>query len=194
MLVSVELCSDSVLVFLGGISWNVVTGLLFFVENVLGSSVRSFELSLESLVLLGSSSLLGSSGLGSLGLDGSSSGVVSLGLSLLVELGSLGSEWVQSVHDGLVVEWVLLGLVMNSHGSSNFSKLGLNLVGVDDSGEISAGHEISVEGVSGLLDGVSEVGSEKKVESLESRSGENNKSSEVTSWGELDDVKSINMD
>jgi hypothetical protein len=83
---------------------------------------------------------------------------------------------------------------MNSHGSSNFSKLGLNLVGVDDSGEISAGHEISVEGVSGLLDGVSEVGSEKKVESLESRSGENNKSSEVTSWGELDDVKSINMD
>jgi len=144
-------------------------------------------------MLLVSYDLGSSSSLGSLSLEGSSSGVVSLGLSLLVEGGGLNSEWVESVHDGLVGEWVLLGLVVDSDGSSNFSQLRLNLIGVDDSGEVSAGHDVSVEGVSGLLDGVLEVGSEKGVQSGESTLGEDDESSEVTTWGELKDVKSVDV-
>lgn len=118
---------------------------------------------------------------------------MSLSLSLLIELSSLGSEWVKSVHDGLVGEWVLLSLVMNSDGGSNFSELGLNLVGVDDSGEIGTSHEVSVQGISSLLLGISEVGSENLVKLSESTSGENNQSSEVTTWSKLDDVKSVDI-
>lgn len=37
------------------------------------------------------------------------------------------------------------------------------------------------------------MGSEKEVESSEGASGENNESSEVTTWSKLNDVKSINV-
>ena len=179
--------------FLGGISWHVVTGSLFVVEELLGSSVSLLLLTLESVELDGSGKLGSLYSLGSLGLDGGGSSLLSLSLSSNVELVLLNGEWVKSVHEGTVVKWVLLGLVMSSHGGSNFSKLGLNLIGVDDSGKIGAGHHVSVQGVSGLLNGVSEVGSEKAVEGLEGASGENNESSEVTTWSELDDVESVDV-
>ena len=70
------------------------------------------------------------------------SGGVSLGFSGGDELSLLGSEWVESVSDGSVGKWVLLGLIVNSDVSSGFSKFGLNLIGVDDSGKIGVGGNI----------------------------------------------------
>lgn len=99
----------------------------------MGRSVSALKISLKSVVLLGSGSLLSSSSLGSLGLDGSSSSGMSIRFSLLVQSRSLLSEWVKSVHDSSVLEWVLLGLIVGSDGSSNLSELRLDLVGVDDS-------------------------------------------------------------
>jgi len=55
-----------------------------------------------------------SSGLASLGLQGSGSSLGSISLSLGDELSLLLGEWVHSEHHGLVGEWVLLGLVMGS--------------------------------------------------------------------------------
>jgi len=82
---------------------------------------------------------------------------------------------------------------MGSHGGSGLSKLGLDLVGVDDSGEIGAVHHTSVEGVVALLLGVLGVASEDVVESLEGILGEDHESSEVSTWGELEDVESVHV-
>lgn len=185
--------SDSVGLFLGSVSWHVVTFSLFLVEEVLGSLVTGLELSSKA-GFSGVSGLLGLlSVLGSLGLDNGGS----LGLSILVLLGEdlslLGGEWVKLLHHDLVVKWVLLGLVVESLVDSLSSELGLNLIGVDDSSKIGTGHEWSVDGVSGLLDGVSEVGSVEGVESAESVLGEDDESTEVTTWSELEDVKSVDV-
>jgi len=102
-------------------------------------------------------------------------------------------EWVEPEHHSLVGEWVLLGLIVGSFGNSGGSELGLNGIRVNDSGEISAGHDGSVQRVTRLLDGVLEVGSVKAVKSLEGILGEDNESTEVTTWGELEDVKSTNV-
>lgn len=77
--------------------------------------------------------LFGSSGLGSLGLDGSSSDSMSISVSLGKNFFLLGSEWVHFVHHSGVGEWVLLGLVVSSDGRSDSSQTFLNLIGVDDS-------------------------------------------------------------
>lgn len=185
--------SDSVGLFLGSVSWHVVTFSLFLVEEVLGSLVTGLELSSKA-GFSGVSGLLGLlSVLGSLGLDNGGS----LGLSILVLLGEdlslLGGEWVKLLHHDLVVKWVLLGLVVDSDGSSDGSEGFLDLIGVDDSGQVSAGHEWSVHGVSDLVHGVLEVGSELVVQLVETAFGEHNQSSEMTTWGKLDDVKSANV-
>jgi len=147
---------------------------------------------LETVVLGGSLGLFGFTSLGSLLLEGSSSGGNSFLFSLGEDLFLLGSEWVESVHGGSVGEWVdLLGV--GNIGGLGVSELSLNLIGVDNSSKISAGHEWSVDGVTGLFDGVSEVGTVESVESSESILGEDGKSTDVTTWGELKDVKSINV-
>jgi hypothetical protein len=70
---------------------------------------------------------------------------------------------------------------------------GLNLIGVDDSGEISALHNSSVESVSLLLGrGVDEIAKDG-VESSEGGFSVDNESTEVTSRGELQDVKSVDV-
>jgi len=115
--------SHSVLILLCGISWLVVTGSLFLGNEVLGSLVGILEVCLKGLVGGGSLGFLSSSGLGSLGLEGSSSGGMSISISLGEDLSLLSSEWVQSVHDGFVGKWVLLGLVVDSDRSSDVSEL-----------------------------------------------------------------------
>jgi hypothetical protein len=70
---------------------------------------------------------------------------------------------------------------------------GLNLIGVDDSREISALHNSSVESVSLLLGrGVDEIAKDG-VESSEGGFSVDNESTEVTSRGELQDVKSVDV-
>lgn len=136
-------------------------------------------------------SLLLASGLGSLVLEsgsaGGSSGLDSLGLSSAESLGS----WVESLHHGAVLEWVLLLLVVSADGGSDLSELALDLVGVDNSGEVGAVHHVSAELESTLLDTLLVVGSEDLVEGLEGVLGEDNESSEVTTWGELEQVESV---
>jgi len=162
-------------------------------DEVLSSLEGCLEAILKGGVSLGSGSLLLLSSLGSLGLEGGSS----LGLSLLLKLGKdlslLLGEWVESLHDGLVGQWVLLVLIVGSDAGSNLSKLGLNLIGVDDSGNVSAAHHVSVKSVSLLLLRDVRWGSEDAVEGLESILGEDDESSEVTTWGELEDVKSAHV-
>ena len=102
-------------------------------------------------------------------------------------------EGVESVHEGMIVERVLLGDVLDD-GSLNLAELGLNLVRVDDSSEISAVHHVSVEDIATLLDVSSSVVSEDTVEGLEGVLGPDNKSAEVTTRGELEEVKSVNVD
>lgn len=137
--------------------------------------------------------LIFSSSLGSLSFNGSSSLCVSLLVKLGEEGGLLLGPWVELEHLSLVGEWVLLILVMNSDGSSYFSELGLNLVRVNDSSDISASHDWSVEGPVGFLVRWGFVGSENGIESLEGVLGENEESSEMSTWGKLEDVESMDV-
>ena len=184
--------SGSLLV-LGGLSWNVVTLSVFFLDEILGSLEGVFESLVEGVESGGSLLLSSSLGLGSLGFEGSLSGGVSLGFSGGDELSLFGSEWVESVSDGSVGKWVLLGLIVNSDVSSGFSKFGLNLIGVDNSADIGAAHDGSVESVTLLFLGDVRWGTEDSVEGLESILGEDDESTEVTTWGELEDVKSVDV-
>lgn len=181
------------LVVLRGISWNVVTLSVFFLDEIFGSLEGVLESLIESVESGGSLFLSSSLGLGSLGFEGSLSGGVSLGFSGGDELSLFGSEWVESVSDGSVGKWVLLGLIVSSDVSSGFSKFGLNLIGVDDSGKISAGHDSSVEVISTLFEGSVSVGTENSVESSETTLGEDDESTEMSSWSELEDVESMDV-
>jgi len=88
----------------------------------------------------------------------------------------------------LVGKSVLLSLVVGSDVCSHFSELGLNLIGVDDSCNISASHGWSVKSPAFLLVRWGLVGSEHGIKSLESVLSEDDESSKMTSWGELKDV------
>lgn len=166
---------------------------LFFGDEVLGSLEGGLKTVLEGLVSGVSGDLGSLSSLGSLGLDGGGS----LGLSILLKLGKdlslLLGEWVELLHHSLVGKWVLLVLIVGSNASSNFSELGLNLIGVDDSADIGAAHHGSVKSVSLLLLRDVGWGSEDAVEGLESILGEDDESTEVTTWGELEDVESVDV-
>lgn len=102
-------------------------------------------------------------------------------------------EGIESSHKGRVVERVLLVLVVSSNTSSGVSQLGLDLIGVDDSGKVSAGHNRSVHVVAALFSGSIVVGSEDGSEGSEGRLGEDKESSEVTTRGKLEDVESVDV-
>jgi hypothetical protein len=143
--------TSSSIVFLLGFSWNIVSLFLLFGDDILGILEGLFKAILESLPSLGSSGLSLSSSLGSLGLESGSSLSGSLLLLFGDELSLFLSEWVELVHQSLVLKRILLGLVVDSDVLSNFSQLGLNLVRVDDSCDISTSHNWSVQGESGFL-------------------------------------------
>jgi len=132
-------------------------------------------------------------GLGSLGFEHGLSDGVSLVISGFSELSLLGSERVESVSDGRVGKWVLLGFIVSSHVCSLFSKFRLNLIGVDNSGKIGAGHDGSVEVISSLFEGRVSVGTENSVKSSETTLGEDDESTEMSSWSELEDVESMDV-
>lgn len=75
----------------------------------------------------------------------------------------------------------------------DLSKLGLNLVGVNDSGEVSNVHAVSIELISTLLDALDTVGTKDVVEGFEGILGEDDESAEVTTWGELEEIKSVHV-
>jgi len=147
----------------------------------------------NSVESVSSESLGGNTGLGSLLLDGSGSGYLSGSLGL--NFGSNGSlsVGVNLLHHLSVLKRVLLGLIVSSGGSLDFSKSGLNLVGVNNSSEVSTFHGGTVESVSSLLDTGLSGGSEDVVKSSEGGRSVDNESSEVTTRGELEEVKSVDV-
>lgn len=141
----------------------------------------------------GSLCLILSSSLGSLGFEGSGLLGSSLCGGLSDESGLGFGPWVESKHLGFVGKWVLLGLTVHSDGGSGSSKFSLNLVGVDNSSKIGAGHHWSVESPSGFLGSWGSGGSEDAVEGFECLLGEDEESTKMSTWGELENVKSVNI-
>ena len=128
--------------------------------------------------------------LGSLGLEGSLAGSnAGLGSLLLGSTLSLVSR-VESLHKSVVLEGVLLLPVVENDVGLDLSELGLDLVGVDDSGEVSDVHAASGELISTLLDALDTVGTEDVVEGLESVLGEDDESAEVATGSQLEQVES----
>jgi len=166
---------------------------LFLGDDIFGILEGLFESILESFPGLGSSSLGLSSSLRSFGLEGS----LLLGSSILVFLGNerslLLGEWVEFVHHSFVLKRVLLGLVVGSDVLSHISQLGLDLIGVDDSSDISASHNGSVQSESRFLSGFLVVSSENGGEAFESILGIDDESTEVTSWSELKNIESSDV-
>jgi len=161
----------------------VQDSLVSFLEGLL----ETFGKTLESLR---SNSLLLASNLASLLLESSLSGLGCLDGGLLGSGSEVLGSWVDFLHLDSVLEWVLLSLVGEVDSGSLISELGLNLIGVNDSGEVSNRHHVSSELESRLLDGSLSVGTEDLIELLEGILGEDNESSEVTTWSELEEVQS----
>jgi len=149
------------------------------------------ETSVESLVTLGADSLLLAAGFGVFGLELGKSVLLGLLGSLLGGVAGELGVGVKLLHHGLVLQWVLLGAALAKWVGLGGSKLVLNLVGVDDSGQISASHHVAVELVATLLNTLLSVGTEDLVQGVESILGEDNESAEVTTWGKLEQVKSV---
>lgn len=178
------------LFFLGFVDETVLSLLL---ENGISIGERLNESGVEGVESSGSGLLLSLSGLGSGVLNSGSSGSDSSFLgSGLGGNGSIGVG-VHSLHHVSVVEGVLLGLIVSSDGSSDGTELGLNLIRVDDSGEVSAFHGGTVKSVSSLLDTSLGGGSEDGIKSGEGGRSVDNESSEVTTRGELEEVKSVDV-
>lgn len=146
------------------------------------------EVSLELEVSCSPLALVFSSGFASLGLESSSS----LGMSFLIQFGKGGSlllsPWVEFEHLGLVGEWILLCLIVNSDVPSYLSELGLNLIRVDNSGNIGAFHDWSVQSEVLLLLGGFGVGAKNGIQGIEGILGEDNKSAKMSTWGKLEDI------
>jgi hypothetical protein len=176
--------------FLGFVDETVLSLLL---EKGISFGEGLNETGVEGVESGGSGLLVGLSSLGSGLLDGSSSG----GNSGLLGSGFLGNGGVgvgvHLLHHGSVVEGVLLGLIVSSGGSSDGTELGLNLIRVDNSGEVSAFHGSSVEVVSSLLNTSLGRGTEDVIESTEGRRSVDDESSEVTTGGEHEEVKSVDV-
>lgn len=165
---------------------------LDFVENFLvGSFEGCLEASVEGLEAFGAHSLGGAASLGSLKLE--SGLLVSLSLEHSLDLSSGGSleVGVELLHHGLVLKGVLLGLVVETHGSAHFAELGLNLVRVDDACEVSASHHVLLEVVATLLGAGLVESAEHVVKSGEGVLGEDAESAEVSAGGKLEEVQAV---
>ena len=163
---------------------------LDFVENGL---VSVFEGLLETLVesdlALGPLGLLGSASLGPLLLEGLGAGLLaSLDGLLLGGAGGLGVR-VESLHESSVLKRVLLALGGAVCVDALHAELGLDLVGVDDSGKVSARHHASAKLEAALLDASLSVGAEDVVELLKGVLGEDHQAAEVTTWGKLEEIQ-----
>lgn len=135
--------------------------------------------------------LLGTASLRSLVLQESSTGIVaSSGSNDFV--GTLSArERVQLLHHVAVLERVLLRLIMEFLRSLDSVELALDLVGVDNSGQIGAVNGVALKLVSTLILAFLGVGSEDLVESIEGRLGVDNESTNVATGSELEQVKRV---
>merc|ERR1712130_292068 len=107
--------------------------------------------------------------------------------------GSLHGTWAESLHGTGVSKWILLLSIVHSGWGSSVSDDGLDLIGVDDSLDVSVGEAWSLEGEVGEFLGLDSWGTEKTVEGHESRSGPDTESTEMGTWGEVSDVKTVDV-
>jgi len=151
------------------------------------------EAIVEGVVTGGALGFLGTASLGALVLDeGSTGGLAGIGGNNIVGTGG-GGEGVELLHHVAVLEGVLLGLVVSTAGGLDSVQFALDLVGVDNAGEVGALHGVALELVASLLLaslGSLGVGAEDLVELVESRCGEDYESSDVATRGELEQVQS----
>lgn len=129
----------------------------------------------------------------SLLLKESSSLLVSFLIILLLGSSSLLVEGIQSLHDHVVLQWVSLGLLVGELVLSDSSQLKLDLVRVDNSGQISASHQVSVKDISSFLDSLYSVASENVVKLSKGIFGPDDKSSQMTTWSKLQKIQSVNV-
>lgn len=169
------------------------TSLDFVEDNLMGSLEGFFEAFLETGVAGGSLCLLLTSSLGSL-LNKSSSAGLSAGLDSgsLGGTESLGSR-VEFLHHNLVLERVLLTLGCLLSADLLHAELGLDLVRVDDSSEVGAGHHVSSKLEALLLLASFTVGTEESVQLLEGVLCEDDETAEMTTRGELEKVQSLHV-
>ena len=182
----------SLLLLLGlliGVS--VLTGLDFIKNLLVGLDEGLLETVGESDVTGGTLGLLGATSLGSLLLKGGGTGLLAGLDGLGLGGGESLSSGVESLHGGLVLERVLLALGRDVGVLALHAELALDLVRVDDSGEVGAGHHGSSELEASLGGGTLSVGTEDVVELLEGVLGEDDKSANVTAGGELEEVHSV---
>ena len=144
-----------------------LNGLLFFSAQRSGESslVLKSEFSLGSVVFVG----------------------------LLVHSSDDVGVWVKGFHSSLVSQWVLLLDGVEWSVVSSVSDNALDGIGVDDLSDISVGQDGSVEMISTLFLSSESVRSEDLVEGLEGRFSPDDESSEVTTWGELSQVESVDI-
>ena len=166
------------------------TGLDFVEDNLVSVSEGLLESLVESSLAGSSLGLLGTTLLGSLLLNSSSASSLASGNSLLFGGASGLGVRVESLHSGLVLKRVLLALGGDVGVDTLHAELGLDLIGVDDSSEVSARHHVSSELESTLLDTSLSVGTEDVIELLEGILGEDDKSSKMTTRGELEEIQS----
>jgi hypothetical protein len=169
----------------------VLTIGLFLLDNVVGILERLLETFLETLMTSLANSLLLATSFGVFFLE--SSKTVSLGLhgSLGVEITSKLGVGVKLLHKGLVLQGVLVGAALLKRVNSSVAEFALNLIRVDNSSQVSASHQVSIKGVATLFDTLLTVGTEDAVELLEGTLGEDDKATEVTTRGELEEVESM---
>jgi len=115
----------------------------------------------------------------------------SCGGSLFFEGASSLGVRVESLHEGPVFEGVLVGGLSSKRGGADSAEFALDLVRIDDSGEISASHHASVELIATLFNTLLSVGSKDLVEVGEGILGEDDESAEVTTGGKLKQVQSV---
>lgn len=139
--------------------------------------------------------------------SGGSGGVTSLSISGFFGLGDLsldtgfllshftenGAVWVQFGHGCSISKWIWLG----SLGSLNLSLLvdedALDGIGVDESVQISISADFVLQSVSRLAAGTGLVATEVGFQRAESRFGPDAESTDMTTWGELSDVQSVDV-
>merc|ERR1719361_796127 len=180
----------SLVLFFFVVASTVLTSLDFVENDLMGILEGLLETLVESKLSGGSGGLLLATSLGSLLLESLSAGsLASLDGFDLGGAEGLGGR-VEDLHHGLVLERVLLALGGEVGVGLHGTELALDLIRVDDASEVGAAHHVAAKLEASLSDGALTVGAEDVVELLESILGEDDKSANVTTRGELEEVQS----
>ena len=165
---------------------------MFVKDLLVGIFEGGLEIVTELVEASGPRGLLSTASLGSPVLKGGSAGLGADIDSLSLGVSEALAGRVESLHQGSVLQRVLLALGGNVSVDALHAKLALDLVRVDDSGEVGARHHASSESESSLQDGLRlTVSAIDIVESVHAVLGEDDESAEVTTRGELEEVKSV---